>query len=226
MRALERLRWRVRAGASEGVPAESGSVQVNTERGLRHALEENPNDVEAFAGLADRVRRHAAAGHTPRERARAADDAVWALAEELAHSGRAWYPLVEMARLSLIDDRDAALRRLATAADRDPSGRALAYGLHMLREAGCAPDAVNLGVGHWRPREHDLSAARELVEAALEMGRAGEARRHLEALSGHPDTAQVAALRADLGRALARVEAGHEIDLRESSSRSRTFPRV
>jgi hypothetical protein len=171
-----------------------------------HLKNDDPNDVEAFARLAETVRRRAAEGHPEQDRARAANDAVWALAEELAHSSKAWYPLVEMARLSIEDDREAALRRLSTAAERDSTGRALAMGLQMLRETGHPGDALNVGVGHWRPREHDIEAGRQLVEAAIEAGRHGEARRHLEALSMHPDQGRVAALRAELERRIAQSE--------------------
>jgi hypothetical protein len=166
-------------------------------------LRENPNDGTAFGQLAEAVRRRAGEGRDEADQQRAADDAVWALAEELAHSGRAWYPLLELARLSVHDDRDAALRRLATASDRDPSGRALAKGLQMLREEHLPDAALGLGVGHWRPREHDLEAGRQLVEAAVEAGRKADARRHLDALGQHPDVGRVQILRAELERRIA-----------------------
>ena len=165
-------------------------VDAAQEALLWQRLHEDPNDVEAFPRLAEIVRRRAGEGHVGGDQQRAADDAVWALAEELAHNGKAWYPLIELARLSVHDDRDAALRRLATASDRDPSGRALATGLAMLRETQMPSDALGLGVAHWRPREHDL-----------------EAGRHLAALSLHPDSGRVAALRAELEGLLARLEA-------------------
>ncbi len=186
-------------------------VDTEEEERLWAVLREDPNDVLAFARLAEIVRVRAAEGHPVSDRARAADDAVWSLAEELAHSGRAWFPLVELARLSIHDDREMALRRLATAAERDPSGDALATGLLMLRDAGLPGDALNLGVGHWRPREHDLEAGRQMVEAAVEAGRVGEARRHLEALGLHPDAGRAAALRAELERliALGPAHEGH-----------------
>ncbi|WP_198954607.1 hypothetical protein [Kineosporia sp. R_H_3] len=178
-------------------------VDAAEENRLWAVLREDPNDVVAFAQLAEVVRQHAAEGHPVNERVRSADDAVWSLAEELAHSPRAWFPLVELARLSIHDDRDQALRRLATAAERDPSGDALATGLLMLRDAGLPGDALNLGVGHWRPREHDLEAGRQLVEAAVEAGRVGEARRHLQALGQHPDAHGAAVLRRELERLIA-----------------------
>ena len=173
-------------------------------------LHDDPNDEAAFDELAEIVRRRAAEGHVaegrlgqpvpPADRQRAANDAVWALAEELAGNPRAWHPLVELARLSIHDDREGALRRLGTASERDPSGRALVEGLAMLRDVGLPADALSLGVGHWRPREHDVEAGRQMVQAAIEAGRVAEARRHLEALSQHPDQARVAVLRAELER--------------------------
>jgi len=160
------------------------------EAALWATLHEDPNDVDAFHRLAAHVRRRAGenqmavSGGDPR---RAADDAAWSLAEELAHSSRAWYPLIELARLSVQDDREAAMRRLGTAADRDPSGLALASALEMLRGMGRPGDAVNLGMGHWRPRDHDLEVGRNMVEASIEAARLGDARRHLAALLTHPD---------------------------------------
>ena len=199
------------AAASTAPPGPSGlagllPVDAGEEALLWQRLHEDPNDVEAFPRLAEMVRRRAGEGHVGGDQQRAADDAVWALAEELAHNGRAWYPLIELARLSVHDDREAALRRLATASDRDPSGRALATGLAMLRETQMPSDALGLGMAHWRPREHDLEAGRHLVLAAIEAGRIGDARRHLAALSLHPDEGRVAALRAELEGLIARLE--------------------
>lgn len=171
------------------------------EAALWALLREDPNDVDAFHRLAGHVRRRAGenqmevSGGDPR---RAADDAAWSLAEELAHSGKAWYPLIELGRLSVHDDREAAMRRLGTAADRDPTGVALATALEMLRDAGRPGDAVNLGMGHWRPREHDLDVGRQMVEASIEAARLGDARRHLQALLTHPDTAGAQAIEREL----------------------------
>src|SRR5664280_255404 len=200
------------AAASTAPPGPSGlacllPVDAGEEALLWQGLHENPNDVQAFPRLAEIVRRRAGAGHLGGDQQRVADDAVWALAEELAHNGRAWYPLIELARLSIHDDRDAALRRLATASDRDPSGRALATGLAMLREAQLPSDALGLGVAHWRPREHDLEAGRHMVLASIESGRITDARRHLAALSLHPDEGRVASLRAELEGLLTRLAA-------------------
>jgi hypothetical protein len=68
----------------------------------------------------------------------------------------------------------------------------------MLREEGRPADALGLGVGHWRPRDQDVEVGRQLVLAAIEARRAGEARRTLDTLSAHPDTAAVSRVRAEL----------------------------
>ncbi|PJI93417.1 hypothetical protein [Luteimicrobium subarcticum] len=168
------------------------------EDALRAVLSDNPNDVRAFGALAEIVRRRAAeanadtdplAGHADadrpvddEQRRRAADNAEWALAEELAGNPRAWYPLVSLARLSMDADREGALRRLATAAERDSDGEGLAAGLALLREHELPQEALGLGVGHWRPREHTAEAGRQIVLAALDADRPLEARMHLESL--------------------------------------------
>jgi hypothetical protein len=176
---------------------------ARAEEQLRQTLRDDPNDVVAFAELAEVVRAAAAVGHEVEDPRRAADDAVWALAEELAHSPRAWYPLVEMARLSIEHDRESAMRRLGTAAERDHSGQALVMGIDMLRETGHTGDALNLGVGHWRPHEHAPEAARAMVEAALAAGRPSEARRLLTAIADHPDERAAQAVTRRMERALA-----------------------
>src|SRR5919199_4670491 len=187
MGVLDRIRRRL---AGEQPPAQERPAVAAPvaptpaeEARLWAVLREDPNDVQSFHALAEIVRRWGEEGHEGGDPRKAADDAVWSLAEELAHSPRAWYPLIELGRLSVHDDREQALKRLATASDRDPSGIALATAVAMLREEGRPADALGLGVGHWRPREHDVEVGRQLVLAAIEAGRAGEARRTLEALS-------------------------------------------
>ena len=205
MTALERLRKRLFPQAPEvSVPA--GPADRAEEEALRARLAEDPNDVTAFNRMAQIVAHHAAEGHEAGDPQREADDAVWALAEEVAQSGRAWYPLIELARLSIDDDRDVALRRLSPAPARAHTGLALAQGLAMLRDAGHAGDALNLGVGHWRPREHVVEAGRQLIQAAVEAQRPSEARRHLNALSDHPDQEAVARLRAELEQRISLVD--------------------
>lgn len=186
------------------------------EDALRSMLSDDPNNERAFRALAEIVRRRAAesgseedpltAPGNETERERAADLAVWALGEELAGNPRAWYPLIEVARLSVRDDHEGTLRRLTTASERDPSGRALVESLALLRSAGQPVDALGLGVGHWRPREHDPEVARHLVLAAIEADRPLEAKQHLSSLDLYPDQAAVADLRNELARAVAHAE--------------------
>ncbi|WP_069387662.1 hypothetical protein [Cellulosimicrobium cellulans] len=196
----------------------SGEKRGDTvhEDALRAMLVDDPNDERAFRALAELVRRRAAEGPPTddplsapvdeTEKQRAADLAVWALAEELAGHPRGWYPLIELGRLSIDDDQEAALRRFATAAERDHTGRALAQGMEVLREAGLPSEALGLGVGHWRAREHEPEVGRQLVLAAIEADRPLEARQHLESLTSYQDPDAVAALRAELERAVAQAE--------------------
>jgi hypothetical protein len=179
-------------------------------------LSDDPNNERAFQALAEIVRRRAAesvpeedpltAPNVEHERQHAAELAVWALGEELAGNPRAWYPLVELARLSVRDDHEGTIRRLTTAAERDPSGAALAQSLALLSEAGQPVEALNLGVGHWRPREHDPEVARQLVRAAIQADRPLEAKQHLASLDLYPDAAAVAALKDELTRDVAHAE--------------------
>ena len=186
------------------------------EDALRAMLLDDPNDERAFHALAEIVRRRAAENPNPEdplsapvdemEKQKAADLAVWSLAEELAGHPRGWRPLLELGRLSVIDDPEGAGRRLATAAERDSSGKALEEGLAILREAGMPVEALGLGVGHWRAREHPPEVGRHLVLAALEADRMFEARQHLESISLNPDTAAVAPIKAELEQVIAAQE--------------------
>jgi hypothetical protein len=186
------------------------------EDALRSMLSDDPNNVRAFQALAEIVGRRATetapdgdpltGPSGPDKKRRAADLAVWALAEELAGHPRAWYPLVELARLSVQDDHEGTLRRLSTAAERDPSGEALAEGLAVLRDAGLPTDALGLGIGHWRPREQTPEVGRHVVLAALEADRPLEAKQHLKALDLYPDQDAIAPMRAELALAVAQAQ--------------------
>ncbi|MBO1750662.1 hypothetical protein J4G33_02470 [Actinotalea sp. BY-33] len=221
MALLPRLRRLIRRPVSAsrvGVRRPTSVRRRDTvhEDAVRAMLGEDPNDVRAFQALAEIVRRRAAevgpdgdpltAPQDEVEKQRAADLAVWALAEELAGHPRAWYPLVELARLSIHDDHEGAIRRLATAAERDSSGHGLAEGLAVLREAGAPVDALGLGVGHWRVREQTPEIARHLVLAAIEADRPLEAKQHLQALDLYPDQREVADLKAELAQTVAEAE--------------------
>ena len=221
MSFLDRLRRRVKTVARPRSPVPERrpgprvrQVETGTEGALRERLAADPNDAAAFAELAEIVRRHAAEGHgpgapsqdTPQAKASGAAVVVWALAEELAHNPRAWFPLVELARLSVADDFDGALRRLAIASDRDPTGQALLEGLLVLREAGLNDAALSLGTGHWRPSEHMPEVGREMVMAALASGRLSEAKRHRAALLENHDTPRTTAIAADLERQISKAK--------------------
>ena len=121
---------------------------------------------------------------------------MWALAEEIGASPDAWYSLVELARLSVDSDRESALRRLTVASDRETSGRALAAGIRVLREAGLPSAALGLGLGRWRPEDQEFEAGEQIVRAALEAGRVGEARTFLAQLPEEGHAEQIRALRS------------------------------
>src|SRR3954469_14346131 len=201
MGALDRIRRRLNSGRPPAPREPDPPAALATpeeEARLWAVLREDPNDVQSFHALAEIVRGWAAEGHAAGDPRKAADDAGWSLAEELAHSGKAWYPLIELGRLSVHDDREQALRRFATASDRDPSGKALAQGVQVLRDEGLPSEAIGLGVGHWRPREHQVEVGRQLVLAAIEARRPSDARRNLENLTLSGDAEAVARARKEL----------------------------
>ncbi len=223
---LRQLMKRTPSASTVGARRPSSAAQHGDtlqEDALRTMLNDDPNDARAFRALVEIVRRRATdpewgedpltAPHSDEtaaaDRKRQGDLAVWALAEELAGHPKAWYPLVELARLSLDDDHEGAVRRLVTAAERDAAGHALAEGLSVLREAHQPVEALSLGVGHWRAREHALEAGRQLVLAALEADRLFEAKHHFESLelSERRDRKAYARIRAELAEKIAAVEA-------------------
>jgi hypothetical protein len=167
---------------------------------LRAALRQNPNDERSFRRLVWLLarRRSASQGMADRHSVTFTDDVTWALAVELATRPHAWFPLVELARLSLHHDLETALRRLANAVAREPTGRGLTSAVALLRRAGRHAEAYRLALAHWRPREHELAAGRQLVLAGLEAGRAAELRGHLDALASLPGNGPAQVLRAEL----------------------------
>lgn len=171
---------------------------------LRQRLSDDPNDVTAFEELAQIVRDAEESKEVSDPLTAditgtfdvSADLAMWALAEEIGASPDAWYPLVELARLSVDSDRESALRRLTVAADRETSGRALAAGIRVLREAGLPSAALGLGVGRWRPHEQEFEAGEQIVRAALEAGRVKEAKSFLSQLPREGHEGQMSALQS------------------------------
>lgn len=223
MQRLRRLLHRPTSASTVGTRRPSSAPRRGDaihEDALRAQLTDDPNNAEAFGALAEIVRRRAAEGHHGEDPLRDTEDeptaaeqsvqdadlAVWALAEEIAGNPRGWYPLIELGRLSLAEDPEGAVRRFTTAAERDPDGRALAEGLAILREAGMPVEALGLGVGHWRVREHTPRVGQHLVRAALEAGRPFEAKQHLEALGMHPDGKAVARLTSELEQEIVAAE--------------------
>ncbi len=208
---LTRRRPMRRPGTRQATSA-ARKTDLPREDALRAKLVDDPNDVNAFRELAELVRRRAdsvepvdplIAEHEPADRSRSADVAVWALAEELAGNPRAWFPLIELARLSLHDDHEGAMRRLNAACEREHTGLAVAEGVRTLREGDLPGDGLGLGVGQWSPKEHIPEAGRQIVLAALEADRPYDARKHLEELKVRDD-AETAAVIAEL---TPRVEA-------------------
>lgn len=165
----------------------ASAVHRVQEKALRRRLHDDPNDARSFKRLvtllARRAQQHGGGPGTAGERA---DDVAWALAAELARQPRAWYPLIELARLSLAQGTEAAVRRLADAAERDSTGRALATAIALLRTAGHPDEGFRLALAQWRPAQHDPLVGRQLVLAGLEAGRSGEVARHLDALAARP----------------------------------------
>jgi hypothetical protein len=167
---------------------------------LHRALRENPNDERSFARLVSLLV-HATAAERGLDRkayGTVTDDVTWSLATELARRPSAWFPLLELARLSLDQDTESALRRLGIAVQREPTGRGLARAAALLRNAGHPDEAFRLAVAQWRPAQHVLAAGRQLVLAGLEAGREAELRRHLDALATRPGAGHVRVLRTEV----------------------------
>jgi hypothetical protein len=189
---------------SPGVPQRGVRTATGTmlagEDVLDALLGMDPNDEESFTALAEMIGHRVATecrGIDPR---RAVTCSSWALAEKLAASPRAWMPLLVLGRMSIAQDRDAALKRLRTACERDPSGTALLRAVRILREAGQAREAIALGIGNWRPATHCPEVGQELILAAIEENRVSEVRQYFRALAGHPDGGAAAGLCVELDR--------------------------
>jgi hypothetical protein len=126
----------------------------------------------------------------------AGDNTSWSLAAELARSPRAWFPLIELARLGMVDDPDAAYRRLTEATCRDEQGNALVAALRLLRAAGRPDEAFRLALAHWRPGRHVPDSGRQFALAALDTGRERELAAHLDALGPRAGARHLTPVRA------------------------------
>ncbi len=91
MAALDRIRRRLAGGrppAPGRAPAPPPVPSAAEEARLWAGLRDDPNDERSFHELAEIVRRRAEEGHEHGDPRKAADDAVWSLAEELAQGPR------------------------------------------------------------------------------------------------------------------------------------------
>ncbi|WP_435300299.1 hypothetical protein [Timonella sp. A28] len=195
MPRIRKLLARPASASTVGRRRESGHVHNNViqEDALRAMLADDPNNERAFAALVGVVHRNSAQSDTDSVDPLAADAAdemakhrlamsKWALAEEFSGHPRAWYPLIELARLSLPKDVDDAVRRINAAVARENTGAALTAGIGALLEHGLACDAYNMGIAHWRSKEHIPAAGVAVVRAALGCDRQSEARNALSEL--------------------------------------------
>ncbi|WP_182173986.1 hypothetical protein [Flaviflexus equikiangi] len=172
--------------------AETEAEKVARGIELREILSEDPNDVAAFQGLAEIVeqatRESAVEDPLTADQDQTYDQAnlaMWSLAEELSGRPNAWYPLIELARLSVDSDIEGANRRLNTAIERDTTGRALGEAIKILREAGHADAGISLGIGHWDPAEHKFAAGEQIIMAAVDAEKPDVAERHFVTLQEH-----------------------------------------
>jgi len=194
------------------------------EDALRALLMDDPNNENAFRALVNVVKKNCSresdgaldplkaleTGEIPviiqNDRETQENLAVWALAEEFSGHPRAWFPVVELARLSLHEDPEEAIRRLTAAVVKDASGRALERSISLLLENELAAEAYNLGLGLWRPNEHPAATGISVVRAALASHRVADARREYEKLLVHVDPADVRELDSTLEAELRNAE--------------------
>ncbi|WP_182354546.1 hypothetical protein [Flaviflexus huanghaiensis] len=159
---------------------------------LRETLYQDPNDIAAFQSLAEIVEQAVKASEVEDpltadtdHHADQANLAMWSLAEELSGRPNSWYPLIELARLSVDSDIEGAKRRLNTAIDRDTTGRALGEAIKILRTAGYADAGISLGIAHWDPAEHKFAAGEQIIMAAVDAEKPEVARKYFETLNEH-----------------------------------------
>lgn len=196
---------------------------------LREALSEDPNDIAAFQGLAELVDEAASssmtvedpltaegAESTPQEQANLA---MWSLAEELSGRPNAWYPLIELARLSVESDVEGATRRLQTAIERDETGRALGESIKVLREAGYADSGISLGIGYWDPKHQKFAAGEQLILAAIDAHRPDIASKNFQILEEYAIKGEHEDRLAFLSQLIEQSEAETESRLKEREQR-------
>jgi hypothetical protein len=153
---------------------------IAPEATFRRALRDDPNDERIFAQLVSLL-----AGPPPADDS-AIRNVTWSLAEELAQRPQAWFPLLELARLSLDQNGPVIMPRIQAAIQRESTGRAITRAAALLRAAGHPDEAFRLALAHWRPGVHKLAAGRQLILASIEAGRVPEARQHLRAVVAAP----------------------------------------
>lgn len=188
------------------------------EDALRAMLMDDPNNERAFLALVDLVADNAVHGdehqefdnpgldplfadpeeihqHVAHTNAELVEErrlvAMWALAEEYAGHPKGWYPMIQLARLSLETNVEDGLRRLNAGISRDDTGQALARSIELLRDSNMWQEAYSLGAGHWRARDHHPIAGVAVVRAALDCGKVLEAHAHLIELQNHYDAEQI-----------------------------------
>lgn len=173
---------------------------------LRARLTQNPNDAAAFDELAaiaysadtERQPRDPLTADTTAHIDVSGNLAVWALAEELSSDAGSWYPQLQLAKLALPGDPEHAIRLLNVAVDRRATDEVLIEAMTILREAGRADAAMNLGVAHWDPARQGAAVGSTLIEVALAAGRGNEAKAYFRELAPYIDEAAQAELSAHL----------------------------
>ncbi len=212
MPRIRKLLSRSSSASTVGMRRESPhthNADVVQEDALRAQLADDPNNQLAFNALLELVVRNCAdEGSENEDPLNALQDeanyaekrtmSAWALAEEFSGHPRAWFPLTELARLSIDVDPDEAIRRLTAAIARDPHGEALAVAVKLLAENDRSHEAYNIAMGHWKSREHIPAAGVAVVRAALLSEKQTEAEAALTELLGHASAAEISEIDPEL----------------------------
>ncbi|SPT75205.1 Uncharacterised protein [Arcanobacterium haemolyticum] len=170
--------------------ADESSPLIDRAGELRVALAADPNDAESFEELASIIRKLGQSQPTvdpltaddDQPRKTPAHLVLWALAEDLASDSRAWYPLLELAKLAVGNDPAGAVHHIDVATGREESGLALETGIQILVDAGHIDTALQVGIGQWNPDKHSVGVGIELSKAALAAGKIADAKRCVEIL--------------------------------------------